>query len=118
MSEIQLEKQVSKLEKDKIELASKLEKAKSSAKIATQKAKSSANAFRVEFRKSLNTAIVAAFSLLIALVWKDLITVYVNKISQSSPIQGQLFTTVLITFICVIGILITTKILSIEEMKS
>jgi len=58
---------------------------------------------------------VAAFSFLIALVWKDLITLYVNKVSESSPVQGQLFSTILITIICVIGIFITTKILSIKE---
>jgi len=112
MSEVQLENQVNKLEKDKVKLSNKLEKAKTSAKIAAQKAKTSVHTFRMEFRNSLNTAIIAAFSFLIALVWKDLITDYVNKISQSSPVQGQLFTTFLVTFICVIGIFIATKILS------
>ena len=117
MDEVKIEKQVSKLEKDKIRLSNELNKAKNSAKVAALKAKNSANVFRMEFRKSLSTAIIAAFSLLIALVWKDFITLYVNKISESSPIQGQLFTTFLITFICVMGILIATKILASTEIK-
>lgn len=91
------------------------EKAKLTAQLAAQKAKSSISGFRKELRTSVNTAIVAAFSFLIALVWKDLITLYVNKVSESSPVQGQLFSTILITIICVIGIFITTKILSIKE---
>jgi len=117
MVDEQLEKQLTKLEKEKIRLSSELNKAKNSAKVAAQKAKNSANVFRMEFRKSLSTAIIAAFSFLIALVWKDLISAYVDVISKSSPIQGQLFTTVLITLICVMGILIATKILASTEIK-
>ncbi|MEK6873359.1 MAG: DUF5654 family protein [Nanoarchaeota archaeon] len=106
-------KQVEKKDKEILKLSQ--EKAKLAAQLATQKAKSSITEFRKEIRKSVSTAIVAAFSFLIALVWKDLITLYVNKVSESSPVQGQLFTTVLITIICVVGIFITTKILSVKE---
>ncbi|OIO43260.1 hypothetical protein COX97_02385 [Candidatus Pacearchaeota archaeon CG_4_10_14_0_2_um_filter_05_32_18] len=108
-----IDKQVEKKNKEILKLSQ--EKAKLVARLASQKAKSSISGFRKGLRTSVSTAIVAAFSFLIALVWKDLITLYVDRISLSSPIQGQLFTTVLITIICVAGILITTKILSVKE---
>ncbi|MBS3072775.1 hypothetical protein J4477_02990 [Candidatus Pacearchaeota archaeon] len=107
------EKQVEKKNREILKLSQ--EKAKLAAQLAAQRAKSSINGFRKEVKKSVSTAIVAAFSFLIALVWKDLITLYVNRISSSSPVQGQLFSTLIITIICVVGILITTKVLSIKE---
>ncbi|HLD98006.1 MAG TPA: DUF5654 family protein [Candidatus Nanoarchaeia archaeon] len=110
------EKQIEKKDKQILELSK--EKARLSAQLAAQKARSSISEFRIEIRKSVSTAIVAAFSFLIALVWKDLITLYVGKITGSSPIQGQLVSTILITLICVLGIYITTKILSDKEIKS
>jgi hypothetical protein len=58
---------------------------------------------------------MAAFGFLIALEWRDVITEFVNNISSQSPLQGKLFSAILITLICVIGILILTKILSEEE---
>ncbi len=107
------------IKKDKEVLKLTQEKAILSAKLATQKAKQSVSNFRLEVRKATSTAIIAAFSFLIALVWKDLITLYVNKLSTLSPVQGQLFSTFIITVICVVGIIITTKVLShsSEEKK-
>lgn len=66
-------------------------------------------AFRREFRKSLTTGIVAAFGLLIALVWKDVITEFVDSITTKSPIQGKLISAIIVTLICVLGILIISK---------
>jgi len=79
------------------------------------KARESAKEFTIELKKALNTAIMAAFGFLIALVWKDVITGYVESISKASPIQGQLFSALLVTIICVIGILITTRLTRIKE---
>ena len=76
--------------------------------------KESAKKFKRELKKSINTAIVAAFSFLIALAWRDVITGYVNKISELSPVKGQLISAIIITIICVIGILIITKIFAKE----
>ena len=78
------------------------------------KAKASAKEFANELKKAINTAVMAAFGFLIALVWKDVITGYVESISKASPIQGQLFSALLVTIICVIGILITTKLTKIK----
>jgi hypothetical protein len=74
------------------------------------KAKESAIKFRDEFRKSIATAIIAAFGFLIALVWKDVITEWVTKISEASPIKGSLISALFTTVIAVIGILLVSKL--------
>jgi len=74
--------------------------------------KSSARKFKLELKKSINTAIVAAFGFLIALVWKDVISEYVSDIQKLSPLKGQFISAVIITIISVLGILIITKIFS------
>lgn len=78
----------------------------------TERAKASAIKFKQEFNKSISTAIVAAFGFLIALVWKDVITEWVDTITSVSPVHGKLIEAVLVTLIAVIGILIVTKIFS------
>ena len=82
------------------------------------KAKESAKKFKRELKKSTNTAIVAAFAFLIALSWRDLIIEYVDKISANNLLQGKFVTAVTITLISVLGILLVTKLLSNEEIKS
>ncbi len=86
---------------------------KSKKEIAKEKLKS----FRREMKKALSTAIVAAFGFLMALVWRDVITEWVNKVAEQSPIQGKLISALIVTIISVFGILIFTKILSekVEE---
>ena len=91
-----------------------VEQKKSSVK---NKAKSGVKKFHSEFNKAVNTAIMAAFGFLIALVWKDVITEFVNKISAKSPVQGKLFSALIVTIICVLGIMILTKIFSEKEKK-
>ncbi len=71
--------------------------------------------FKKQFYSSMNTAIIAAFSLLIALSWNTLITQYVNKVSSYSPLQGQLFSTIIVTLICVVGIVIASRIFAKKE---
>jgi len=68
--------------------------------------------FKNELKKSILSAVVAAFGFLIALSWRDVIIEYVDKISSLSPVQGKLISAVIITVICVLGILIMTKFLS------
>ena len=80
--------------------------------------KKSISTFKQEFRKSTNTAIVAAFGFLIALSWRDLITEYVNKISAYSLLQGQLISTLIITAVSVLGIVLATKIFSDKEKEA
>jgi len=71
--------------------------------------------FKSELKRALYTAFLAAFGFLIALVWRDLIQSWVNKISVASPITGQLVSALMITVICVIGILIVTRYLKEAE---
>lgn len=93
-----------------------VEQKKSKRQIAREKAKSGVKKFRKEFNKAISTAIMAAFGFLIALVWKDVITEFVNKISEQSPVQGKLFSALIVTIICVLGIMILTKIFSEKKV--
>ena len=74
-----------------------------------ERAKMHAREFNREFRIAVNTAVMAAFGFLIALVWKDVITEFVDKISSQSPVQGKLFSALIVTLICVLGIIILTR---------
>jgi hypothetical protein len=80
-----------------------------------QKTKERIKKFNRELKKEMNTAILAAFGFLIALVWKDVITNFVNTISKRSPVQGALFSALIVTFICVIGIMIISRFLSVKD---
>jgi ABC-type uncharacterized transport system YnjBCD permease subunit len=61
------------------------------------------------------TAIVAAFGFLIALTWRDVITAWITKFSELSPVKGNLITAIIITIISVIGILIISRINNEEK---
>lgn len=82
-----------------------------------EKAKRHTKEFNRELKKATNTAIMAAFGFLIALVWRDVITEFVNGLFENSPINGKLFSAIGVTLICVIGIMILTKLLSEKENK-
>lgn len=76
-----------------------------------EKAKESARKFNLEIRKSIGTAVIAAFGLLIALAWKDVITEFVKDILGLSPVQNLLINALVITVISVIAIMLITKII-------
>ena len=59
----------------------------------------------------MNTAIMAAFGFLIALVWKDVITGIVDNITQEAHVSGVLVSAIIVTVICVIGIMLFSRIL-------
>lgn len=80
-----------------------------------EKLKASATRFNNEVKKSLNTALVAAFSFVIALAWRDLIAEQISQITSLSPLQGKLFSAIIITIVGVIGILIVTSLLNKKE---
>ena len=80
-----------------------------------QRAKEKAKKFNRELKKALYTAFLAAFGFLIALVWRDVIQTWVDKISATSPVQGLLVSALIVTIICVLGILIVTKFLKVNE---
>ncbi|MFC1682160.1 DUF5654 family protein [Nanoarchaeota archaeon] len=78
------------------------------------KIKESTKKFRRELKRSIVTAITAAFGFLIALVWKDFITEYVNKLSSINPLHSSLLTAITITMLSVLGILIVSRFASGE----
>jgi len=93
----------------------KMKEIKEKAQIHARRIKEKAKRFNRELKKALYTAFLAAFGFLIALVWRDLIQVWVEKISATSPLHGQLISTLIVTFICVFGILIATRFLKVKE---
>ena len=76
--------------------------------------KESVKKFKMEFRKSIGIAIIAAFGLLTALSWKDVITGCLEKIISLGPIQGKLISALIITAISVIVIILITKLIPSE----
>jgi hypothetical protein len=102
--------EVNKLNKKEI-----LELEKIKAKHLHEKAKKGVKTFKKEFKKEMNTAIMAAFGFLIALVWKDVITNFVNNLSEKSPFHGAFVSALLVTIICVLGIMLFSKILKNKE---
>jgi uncharacterized membrane protein YcjF (UPF0283 family) len=73
-----------------------------------EKVKSHAGSLRSEFKKQTSTAIMAAFGLIIALSWKDVIT---DAISNLEFVKGYglLMSAVILTLVSVLGILIISK---------
>lgn len=80
-----------------------------------QKAKESALNFHKEVRKSIATAIVAAFGFIIALSWRDVIMETTGKIAQLTPFQGKVAEAFIITAISVLGIFLVSKFVSQTE---
>ena len=67
-----------------------------------------AKVLRNEFRKQTATAIITAFGLIIAFSWKDVINEFVNKLAIVKE-YGLIISAIILTFICVLGILAITK---------
>lgn len=61
-----------------------------------------------EFKKQVSTAIIAAFGLIIALSWKDVITEFINNFSVVKE-YGSLVSAIILTAVSVLGILIISK---------
>lgn len=67
-----------------------------------------------EFKHQTATAIIAALGLLIALVWKDLITKIMEHITTPSlliryPYLAELYTVLIVTGVSVLGILLISN---------
>ncbi|MDP3881548.1 MAG: DUF5654 family protein [Nanoarchaeota archaeon] len=70
--------------------------------------------FHSEFKKQTATAIIAAFGFLIALVWKDIIVNLVSKLVHADflaryPLFAPILSAVIVTLVCVTGILLINK---------
>ena len=78
------------------------------------------NKFKSEVRKNITTAILAAFAFIIALVWRDAIQEGVDKLIISFGLFESLYfykfvVALLVTLICVAGILIFSRYAEKEE---
>ena len=65
-----------------------------------------------EVRKHIITAITAAFGFLIALAWRDAISAWINTIVEKFNFSEgwyQFFAALVVTIICVIGIVFVSK---------
>ena len=67
-----------------------------------------------DIRKNTGLAIAAAFALIIALTWNEAIKEGVNKLVETLGIPNasyifSIITAIIITFICVMGILIFSR---------
>ncbi|MBD3247169.1 hypothetical protein GF378_00955 [Candidatus Pacearchaeota archaeon] len=74
-----------------------------------------AKKFNEELRKNMHTAVIAAFSLVIAFAWRDVITEYVNDLTSVAPIHSKLISAILVTIIAVIGIVLVSFIFAKKE---
>jgi citrate lyase alpha subunit len=70
--------------------------------------------FKHELKKSIVTAITAALGFLIAIAWKDVVVNLVNNTIvkfgvKKSSIASQTYSALIITIICVIGIMLVSS---------
>jgi len=106
VDEIQ-EQQINKLKKE-------LDKEKEKTRFAVDLSLKSIKVFEQEARKQVMTAVMAAFGFLLALVWRDTIVNYASHIVDffkfpAPEILGILYTTILTTFIAVVGIVVLSR---------
>lgn len=64
--------------------------------------------FKLEAKKYLGSSLIAAFGLITALAWKDVLAQYLNGIVSLSPVRGTLITALIISFISLIAVIIIT----------
>lgn len=102
----------------KLTRAEILEKEKLKAELLHEKAKKGVKTFKKEFKKEINTAVLAAFGFLIALVWKDVITAFVENLSEKAHFGGAIISAFVVTIICVLGIMLFSKILKDKEEEN
>ena len=75
----------------------------------TKELKKESKEYTSSVRREISSAILAAFAFLIALVWRDAISEFVNKITSYLLIQGSFITAIFVTLICVLGILLVKR---------
>jgi CBS domain containing-hemolysin-like protein len=78
-----------------------------------------------ETRKQTATALITAFGIILALVWKDVIQIYIEKWAQALTISQlpnsllTLYSAIVTTILIVLAIMITNKyIFSKEKQKA
>jgi len=92
------------------------------AKAAHKKAVEKAEEIKREYKKQTYTAIITAFGLILAFVWKDVITALMPSITTPSllakfPVLSSIYTALIITGLAVIGIVIVSNWAKSPEEK-
>jgi hypothetical protein len=90
-------------------MAKKKKKKKEDIKV---KAKASVKEFEHEFSEAMVTAMTAAFGFLMALTWRDVIVKFVEKVSGGLQLGGEVISALIVTFICVLGVMLIRKTLT------
>jgi hypothetical protein len=99
------------------------ERLKSRAKRVKERVKLHLSSFQKEFRKHLSTFLTGSFAFVAALLWRDTIksflSYYEEFIKNFMPIKEiwftQLITAIAVTTVAVIGIVVISKLLKVEE---
>ena len=99
------------------------ERLKFRAKRVRERVKSHLSSFQKEFRKHLSTFLTGAFAFVAALLWRDTIKsfliYYEEFIKKLMPIKEvwftQLITAIAVTIVAVIGIIVISRVLKVEE---
>ncbi len=99
-----------------------MKKIKQAAKKHITTIRTTSSKFKSEVKRNTLKAVLAALAFVIALIWRDAIKEGVNEITARVGIEGtgyiyQLTTAVIITIICVIGIMIVSRAKGKEDVK-
>ncbi|MBU2496659.1 MAG: hypothetical protein KJ767_01190 [Nanoarchaeota archaeon] len=115
------EKLLKKIKEEQVKLEGLKVRAEATRKEIRGKVKEEAQKFDIEFRKNTVTAITAAFALIIGLVWKDIITggidylIALTGLPQSQAYGLRIISAIILTFICVVGIILITRFMKRKE---
>jgi hypothetical protein len=69
----------------------------------------------IETRKAIATALLAAFAFLMALSWRGVVSEWVETAKNLSPLHGNLIEAGIVTVISVLGILLVSRFIAINE---
>ncbi len=97
-------------------------KGKETAKKHITTIKSTGSKFKSEVKKNVLKAILAAFAFVIALIWRDAIKAGIDEVKNRVGIEGtgyiyQITMAVIVTIVCVIGIMVVSKAKGKEDVK-
>jgi hypothetical protein len=92
-------------------------------KMAQERAIKNASALKNEYKNQVSIAIITAFGLVIALVWKDVITALMPSITTPGflaefPLLSALYAAFVVTALAVIGILLISNWAKSEEKNN
>lgn len=113
----------SRLEEERDEFKRELQQLKDQIKIVkNSRIMTHVSTLRGEYRKHVSTAIITAFGLVVALVWKDFITALMPSITipgllERYPLFASLYSALIITALAVIGIIIVSRWMKTEAKK-